>query len=85
MTRRRGKKQQLNWLQLSLGVGALAASLLGTGLVAHKDAAQAAPPATVVVVPAAQGAGTEEQRLQAVPTAASRPMLRPVARSRSSR
>jgi hypothetical protein len=68
-----------------LVVGALAASLLGTNLVAQKEAmlpSQATVTGTILTIPA--GDGEERLELPPVPTAIA-PTLRPLARSRSSR
>jgi hypothetical protein len=76
---------ELGLVKMILVAGTLAVSVLGTGLVARKEAtgqSQDTTSTTVITLPA--GARQERIELPPVPKAIS-PVLRPVARSRSSR
>ena len=82
---RRGPDMDFGTVKVMLVVGTLAISVLGTELVAQKEAAlspQGTISATAITIPT----GDREERfdLPPVPRAIS-PILRPVARSRSSR
>lgn len=82
---RPGPGMELGLVKMILVAGTLAVSVLGTGLVARKEAAgrpQDTTRVTVITIPA--GDGEERIELPPVPKAIS-PALRPVARSRSSR
>lgn len=91
--RRSGDKQLGQW-KLVLAAGAVAASLAGTRLVAEKDAAQTAVPATTTIVVPAPAANTttasgslQQIELAPVPTAVSPVAMpvQPIVRTRSSR
>jgi hypothetical protein len=76
---------ELGLVKMILVAGTLAVSVLGTGLVARKEAtgqSQDTTSVTVITLPA--GNRQERIELPPVPKAIS-PVLRPVARSRSSR
>jgi hypothetical protein len=82
---RRGPGMDLGMVKVMLVVGTLTVSVLGTELVAQKDTAlspQDTASVTVITIPA--GDREERVELPPVPRAIS-PVLRPVARSRSSR
>jgi hypothetical protein len=75
-------------IKILLAVGTLAASVVGTNLVAQKEttAPQQAVSATVVTIPKHNDNNRGEQQLRLPPVAtAIAPAFRPVARSRSSR
>lgn len=85
--RQTARVRAIRWMKGLLLAGSMAASLLGTQLLAEKDTA-ALPPAIVQPAPAQQERWQQApargaQVLAPVPTAAA--PLRPVARSRSSR
>jgi hypothetical protein len=77
------------WWRVALAVGAFAASMLGSELIASQEAAlSSSRPVTAITVPVQQADGTlGEQRLELapIPTAIPRSELTTVARSRSSR
>lgn len=82
---RRGPGMELGLVKMILVAGTLAISVLGTELVAQQEAAgrsQETPRVTVITIPV----DNREERIELppVPKAIS-PVLRPVARSRSSR
>ena len=82
---RRGPGMELGLVKMILVAGTLAVSVLGTGLVARKEAigqSQDTTSVTVITLPA--GDRQERIELPPVPKAIS-PVLRPVVRSRSSR
>jgi len=86
--RRAAKVRAIRWMKGVLVAGSVAASLLGTQLLAERAAVET-PPAAVLPAQSAQGPAWQqapsrpELELGPVPTAAA--PLRPVARSRSSR
>ncbi|MDT8305129.1 MAG: hypothetical protein RRC07_04280 [Anaerolineae bacterium] len=80
---------QQGWWRAMLVIGALGASLLGSELIASREAGRVdAPAATVITIPVPQADGTlaeEHLELAPVPTAVPRSEVATVARSRSSR